>query len=242
MHIRSLTIEAFGRLRNLESGTDPFGGLVVVQGRNEAGKTSPWDGTELGGAARLRTGDGSEYEVTRRLRSTPVGTLRRNGAADAIRNDDLPFVDHVPRSVFRQVYAIRLAELAGLDDDGWEAVQDRILGRLGAQDLRPARDVAAELETAARGLWRPDRRGQPRIRLLDEEIRRISGLRPEARERAEQRRRDADRLAETRRVLESARAERAAVKEHLERLRRWVPIRDELAAASRVGAADNRGD
>ncbi|NNK64636.1 MAG: AAA family ATPase [Gemmatimonadetes bacterium] len=260
MHIRSLAIDAFGRLRDLDSGADPLGGLVVIQGRNEAGKTSlfeflctvlygiyptaadrhpfaPWDGTELGGVAQLRTRDGSEYEVTRRLRSTPVGTLRRNGRSDALRNDDLPFVDHVPRSVFRQVYAIRLAELASLDEDGWEAVQDRILGRLGAQDLRPTREVATELETAARGLWRPDRRGQPRIRQLDEDIRRISGHRPEARERAEQRRRDADRLAETRRVLESARNDRAAVKERLERLRLWVPVREELVAVSALEAS-----
>jgi uncharacterized protein YhaN len=259
MRIRSLEIEAFGRLRDLESGGAPLGPMVVIQGRNEAGKTSvfeflctllygiypttsdrhpfaPWDGAELGGVGHLTTRDGVDYEVTRRLRSAPVGTVRRNGRAEGIRNDDLPFLAHVPRSVFRQVYAVRLSELAGLDDDGWEAVQDRILGRLGAQDLRPAREVAAELETAARALWRPDRRGQPRIRQLDESIRQISARRPEARERAQSRRRAADRLDETRGVLRSAREERRRLQDRLDRLRRWVPVREELAAIASLHA------
>lgn len=252
MRIRRVEIAAFGRLEDHSSGPEPLRGLVVVEGRNEAGKSSifeflcsvlygiyptspdrhpfaPWSGAELGGTAWIGVGGGDEVRVTRRLLSAPSGTLARNGHSEAIRNEDLTFVQHVPEKVFRQVYALGLHELAGLKEEGWAAVEDRILGRLGATDLRPAREVVAELEEAARSLWRPDRRGSPRVRVLDEAIREISGRRPAVRERTEARRRAADELSELRRVLDSARKRRAADQHRLERLRILVPLRRELA-------------
>lgn len=250
MRIRRIEIAAFGGLEDRSTGSAPLDGFVVVEGRNEAGKSSvfeflcsvlygiyptaaerhpfaPWSGAELAGTARIALGEGAEIEVTRRLLSTPAGTVSQNGRTDHIRNDDLPFVAHVPLKVFRQVYAIGLSELARLDDEGWAAIEDRILGRLGATDLRPAREVAAELDDAARALWRPDRRGNPRVRQLDEAIREVAGRRPGVRARTEERRRAADRLAELRQVLASARTTREADQARLERLRRLVPVRRE---------------
>lgn len=256
MRIRRVEVHAFGRLENRCSGDAPMGGLVVIEGRNEAGKSTlfeflgsmlyglyptaldrhpyaPWTGAEMGGTAWIGLGD-EEVSVTRRLLSSPIGTLTRDGRAEAIRNDTLDFVDHVPRKVFREVFALSLSELAGLDDAGWEAVEDRILGRLGATDLRPAREVAAELENEARSLWRPDRRGSPKVRLLDEEIRAVSARRPIARGRAEERRAATDRLQELERLLESARSTRADEQRRLERLRQLVPLRRERSAIRRL--------
>ena len=251
MRIRQLEITGFGGLRDQQSGPEDLGDFVVVLGDNEAGKTTlfeflcsmlyglyptssdrhpyaPWDGDELGGALSIEL-DHERIEVSRRLRSAPTGTLVRDGRSEALRNDDLPFVSHVSSRVFRQVYALGLADLASLADEGWEAVQDRILGRLGAADLRPAREVADELESEARALWRPDRRGAPRVRRLDDAIREAAARRPSVRQHSNRRRAAAERLADTRRVLESARAAREADQELLARLRLWVPIRTELA-------------
>lgn len=256
MRIRRIEVQAFGRLENRTSGDAPLGDLVVIEGRNEAGKSTlfeflgamlygiyptaldrhphaPWSGAEMGGTAWIDVG-GEEVSVTRRLLASPTGTLTRDGRPEAIRNDTLGFVEHVPRKVFREVFALSLSELAGLDEAGWEAVEDRILGRLGATDLRSAREVAAELENEARSLWRPDRRGNPRVRQLDEEIREVSARRPLARGRAEERRAATDRLKELERLLESARATRADEQRRLERLRLLVPLRRERAAIQRL--------
>lgn len=256
MRIRRVEIQAFGRLENRTSGDRPLGDFVVIEGRNEAGKSTvfeflgamlygiyptsldrhpyaPWSGAEMGGTAWLTLGS-EEVSVTRRLLSSPTGTLAREGRSEAIRNDTLDFVDHVPRKVFREVFALSLSELAGLDEAGWEAVEDRILGRLGATDLRSAREVATELEDEARSLWRPDRRGNPRVRRLDEEIRAVSARRPIARERADERRRSTARLTELARLLDSARSTREDDQRRLQRLRLLVPVRRERGAIARL--------
>jgi uncharacterized protein YhaN len=251
VRIRHLEVAGFGGLRNQTSGPGELGDFVVVLGDNEAGKTTlfeflcsmlygiyptsserhpyaPWDGAELAGALRIQI-DQDLVDVRRRLRSSPSGTIVRDGRSESLRNDDLPFVSHISPRVFRQVYALGLADLASLAEEGWEAVQDRILGRLGASDLRPAREVADELEAEARALWRPDRRGTPRVRRLDDAIRDAAARRPEVRQKSTERRAAAERLTDTRRVLESARAAREANQTLLARLRLWVPIRTELA-------------
>ena len=96
--------------------------------------------------------------------------MSREGRQEELRNRILPCAEHVPRAVFRQVFALTLAELAGLEGESWEAVQDRLLGAMGAADVRPAREVAAALEREAAELWRPNRRGRQRVRELRERM------------------------------------------------------------------------
>ena len=155
MKIERLKIEAFGQLRELDTGFQPLGDLVVVYGPNEAGKTTlfhflatmlygfapatrdahpyaPWSGAEPAGWARIRLGDGRTWEVHRQLRGVPLGSLVREGIAEELRNRALPCAEHVPSSVFRQVYAITLSELAGLDGEGWARIQDRLIAALGS--------------------------------------------------------------------------------------------------------------
>lgn len=259
MRIEHLEVSAFGALRDFTSPSQALGDFVVVLGRNEAGKSTlfeflcsmlygiyptsaerhpyaPWDGDELGGALRIRLGD-DVVEVNRRLRSSPSGTLVRNGVTKTIRNEDLPFVTHVPSRIFRQVHALGLHELASFAEEGWEAVQDRILGRLGATDLRPAREVADELMAEARALWRPDRRGLPQSRRLDEAIREVARRRPQVRAEEAARREAATRLTEIREVLRSAKSEREADRALLERIRTLLPIRAELARIAHLRGA-----
>jgi uncharacterized protein YhaN len=256
VRIRHLEVTAFGGLRDRTSGGEPLGDFVVVLGDNEAGKTTlfeflcsmlygiyptsserhpyaPWDGTQLAGTLRIQLKQDT-IEVSRRLRSSPSGTVLRDGRSENLRNDDLPFVAHISPRVFRQVYALGLSDLASLAEEGWEAVQDRILGRLGASDLRTAREVANELEAEARALWRPDRRGAPRVRRLDDAIREAAARRPEVRQHSNRRRAAAERLADTRDVLASARTSREADQALLARLRRWVPIRTELGRVAEL--------
>ena len=251
MHVERIRIQAFGRLEELDTGPEPLGDLVVVLGPNEAGKTTlfqflatvlygfhpasrdahpytPWSGAEPAGIALLRLDDGTQLEVHRRLLSTPGGTLVRDGTTEDIRNRTLPAAEHVPLSVFRQVYAISLSELAGLGGESWACIQDRLIAGMGASDLRPARLVADELDAEAGELWRPHRRGNQALRRLRERLREL-----------EARRRD---VAEADRVLRAkvrerehiladlgrARAERESCEVYIERFRALLPIRSAL--------------
>ena len=252
MRVERIHIHAFGGLRDVDTGAEPLPGLVVVRGPNEAGKTTffhfltsllygfypatrdahpytPWGGGDIEGAARLRLSDGTAVDVHRRLLSSPAGSMAYGSRQEDLRNRTLPVVEHVPRAVFRQVYALTLAELAGLEGEGWERVQDRIVGSMGASDLLSVRQVADALESEAGELWRPNRRGNQRVRTLRERCRELRSRRQEAVEvdrRLREMVRERDRLDEELRADREAR-ERCRV--YVERYRALLPIREQLA-------------
>ena len=252
MRVERIRVDAFGRLHGLDTGPEPLGQLVVVCGPNEAGKTTlfhfmgtllygfapatrdahpytPWSGAEAAGWARIRLADGRCWEVHRQLRSGPTGSLVRDGAAEELRNRTLPCAEHVPPAVFRQVYAITLSELAGLDGAGWNRIQERLIVALGAPDLRPARAVAEELEQEAAQLWRPNRRGRQLIREQRSRLRELAAHRREvagADQDLRGRVRERDRA---RAELAGARAERESAKLYVERFGALLTVRSALA-------------
>src|SRR5690349_1804145 len=180
MRIDRIRVDAFGRLAGLDTGADALPGLVVVLGPNEAGKSTlfaflgtmfygfqpatresnphtPWGSAEAAGRIRVRLADGLAAEVERKLRSQPTTRMSLGGTTRELRNQPLPWVEHVPRAVFRQVFAVTLRELAGLDPETWARIQDKVVGSMGATDLRSARTVAEALEAEAAEIWRPNR-------------------------------------------------------------------------------------
>jgi len=263
MRVERLKIGSFGRLRGLDTGEAPLPGFVAVHGPNEAGKTTffhflttllygfqpasrdthpytPWHGGDIEGGGVLRMGGGEAWEVRRRLRSTPAGSLVRAGREEELRNRPLPCAEHVPLAVFRQVFALTLAELAGLESQSWAVVQDRLLGSMGMTDLRPARDVTSQLEREAGELWRPSRRGKQRVRDLQQELVALKGRRTEALEADRRLRERSDALERTRQELTTLREERAACRAYLERHRALAPVRAHLRRIRRL--EDEAGD
>lgn len=263
MRFDRIRVDAFGGLSGLDTGAERLGDLTVFEGRNEAGKSTffewlatllygfspasrdthpyaPWDGANPEGSAHIRLTDGATVEVRRRLLSSPAGSLVVGDAVEDLRNRPLPFVDHVPATIFRQVFALRLSELASLEGSGWEAVQDRLLGAFGANDLRSAREVADAIEAEAGRLWRPNRKGNQEIRELDERRTALRYRRTEA-AREEQAIRDAtDHLAATRLRLDQARTERVEARAFVDRYRALLPIRDQLRRIH--GLLEDAGD
>lgn len=249
MKIEQFRIDGFGRLSGLETGA--LEDLVVVLGPNEAGKSTlfhflttalygfqpasrernphvPWEADEAGGIVQVRLSDDRCAVIERRLRSAPSGRLRISGEESDLRNQPVPWVRHVPRAVFRQVFAITLAELAGLDSETWLRIQDRVMGSMGASDLRGARAVADQLEQEAGEIWRPSRRGNQRLRDLRGEIRRLRSERSAALERDQHIRglveeRDNEIVA-----VREARAERQRHKAALETTTALLPMRRRL--------------
>ena len=248
MRIERIRVGAFGRLRDLDTGPGPLPGLVVVLGPNEAGKTTlfhfltsilygfhpasregnpyaPWDGSEPTGAVTLRLDGGTRIEVERRLLSQPSGRMGVGDAVEDLRNRALPWAEHVPLAVFRQVFAVTLSEMAGLDEETWGRVQDRILGSMGSADLRPARHVVAELEEEAGQIWRPSRRGNQRAREMATQILGLKGRRREAAERDRRLRELVSEVERVRSDLQDTREARQTARLGVERVQALVPIR-----------------
>lgn len=259
MRFESIRVARYGCLAELSTGDSPLPSIVVVLGPNESGKSTvfdflstllygfrpatrdrhpftPWTGGNPEGWARLRMDDGTVQEIHRRLLSTGRARLTVDGRNEEIGNRPVPGAEDVNRVVFRQVYALTLSELAGLQRESWELVQDRLVGAMAAPDLRSARVVAAELEAEAAGLWRPDRRGRPLARALKDELRSLSDRQREALERDRMLRKKVAEMAAAEAELEALRDERARdrerrrVMEH--RLNRLLPVR---RALKRIG-------
>jgi uncharacterized protein YhaN len=261
--IDRLRVDGFGRLSGLDTGPEPLGGLVVVLGPNEAGKSTlftfltsmlygfkpasrdsnphiPWGSSEAGGEVRFRL-EGDQCAVVERvLRSTPAGTLAMSGTTLSLRNQPVPWVEHIPRTVFRQVFAVTLSELAGLDQDTWARISDRVLGSMGATDLRSARVAAELLEKDAGEIWRPNRRGKQRLREVQGEIRTLRSRRHDALERDTRMRALVDERDNVLVQLAEERKERQRHKIDLERIQELLPVKRQLdrIAALRADGGD----
>ncbi len=254
MRFESVHVARYGCLAGLAT-PDPLPSIVVVLGPNESGKSTffsfltnllygfrpaardshpytPWSGGDPEGQARIRLDDGDVVEVYRRLTSSGRGSASVNGRREDIRNRPLGAVTHVNRGIFRHVYALTLAELASLEGESWNIVQDRLVAALGMKGLTPAREVAAAFELEANRLWRPDNRGRPRVRVLTEELNELYEARHGATERDRAlRAKVAEKLAAEGALasLGEKRSRARTLREVLEdRLARVMPVRRDL--------------
>jgi hypothetical protein len=250
--IERIRVDAFGALSDFDTGADTLGPLVVVLGPNEAGKSTlfeflttalygfhpasrernphvPWGAQEASGRVQLRIGAGECVSVDRRLRSSPSGTLTSGERESELRNRPLPWVEHVPRTVFGQVFAITLGDLAGLDTETWARIQDRLVGSMGSADVGSARAVADALEREASEIWRPNRRGNQHLRVLQDEIRALRGRRMEALARDREIRTLVDERGNLEVRLRETREQRQAHRIAVERIQTLLPVRRQLA-------------
>jgi len=255
--LHRIRARAFGRFEDFDSGSTPLADLSVVVGPNESGKTTffhllhsiifglypaskdqhpytPWSGRDLDVEAEIRLESGEEWAIQRKLAGSPTARLTRPQGVENLRNQTLPCARHVTRNVFRQVFALTLAEVASLESQAWSEIQDRLIGGMGARDLVPARDVADALETEARGLWRPNRRGTQEIRVLRGRIRGAKAARAEALDADRLQRESMRELEQTTETLTAARHERKQKRRLIERITQLLPIRERMDQATRL--------
>ena len=262
MKFESIHVARYGCLENLAT-PDPLPSIVVVLGPNESGKSTffsfltnllygfrpatrenhpytPWTGGDPEGSARIRLDDGTTLEVHRRLTSSGRGGLSMDGRSEDIRNQPLAAVTHVNRGIFRHVYALTLAELASLEGESWNIVQDRLVAALGMKGLKPAREVAAAFEVEANRLWRPDNRGRPLVRVLQGELAELYERRHDAVELDRALRAKVAAKAEAEEALAALGEERRREREKREvieyRLTRLLPVQRDLVRIKELRA------
>ena len=194
MKIDGWSIEAFGPIQDwiVEGLVDH--GTVIVLGDNETGKSAlfeflatalfgfapatadahpyrPWDGRFPAGALHARLRDGRAVRIARRLTSRPEGAVEIEGRSEEVANRPVDWVGNLGRPVFTNIHALTQDEALQLDARAWQQVEDRVLGGASYDFLRPAREVVDALESQRLQLWRPDRRGKPRARVVRERVR-----------------------------------------------------------------------
>jgi uncharacterized protein YhaN len=261
MKIRGCTIGAFGHFRDFAvSELDP--GFVLIHGPNEAGKSTffhflsamlfglrpvdlskhpygPRDGSPISGRMLYVSDSGTEIVAERALRSTPSGRLETEGNGlfareQQIRNQPLPEIAHITERVFRSVFALSLSDMTGVEEKAWETIQDRLLGGLTSDDLRPARIVVTELADDASRLWRPTRRGITVSQQLDARLRDLRAAAQGARESDLRIRHLAQELAELDTRLLALERRRTDLKVVRRRSDRLAPVQSALDHVARL--------
>jgi|GEM_PF-3297964 len=164
MRIARISVTRFGPLSDLDVPLDlPLqGGVVVVEGPNEAGKSTLlrfisailFGGGSVRGALVVEHG-GTLHRIEQRgargtLALTDLGTGRSVDAAHLQR-----MVGHLDGRVYRQVFAFGLEELQAISTLTGEGVQERIFSAAVAGAGRSVREVQRELTKDIQALWRP---------------------------------------------------------------------------------------
>ena len=250
MRIKALHIKRYGAIRDW-GPVDLSPGVCVVHGPNETGKStmfdlltsmlygfSPatankhpytsWDdGLPLDFTALLVLQDGRAVQISRRLLSTPRGTLVRGEAVEDIANRPLPFVQHINRDLYQALYALTAYDLHSLNESHQAEIQDRLLGELTTTRFRPVSKVLQELERDANKLWRTDRR-RTRYSDLQDQLRLVKGKSKEAVKREAELQQHLTELRELQDKRASLERERARFKALVRQAEALAPVANAL--------------
>ena len=253
MKILSCHIEAFGAMRD-RSFPDLNAPVVIIEGDNEAGKSTffhflqtmlygiypvseekhpyaPRDGgARMEGSLTMEPDNGGQYTVTRRLRSTVTGELvGPDGRSEALGNRNARFM-HISREVYEAMYALSLYDLVALQDKdkAWQAVQDRLVGGVGGDLIRPARSVMEELDAEAKALWRSKYDRGSESKKIAERLAELRGDLGDAKKRDEELRALSNQVEEDVQRSGDLHEERRNLRVEKRKIDRLAPIRERL--------------
>ncbi|NLO81695.1 MAG: AAA family ATPase [Clostridiales bacterium] len=257
MRLVRIKARAFGCLKDWESPLlNP--GLVLVCGRNESGKSTlfnlittlfygwqpanrdsnpfiPWGLLEADCEGEIMLNDGERMTVYRRLLSRPIGMLQQGDRLVDIKNRALPYVEVLPRDVFGEVYAIELRDLKFPEMSAWESMQQFLGGQFNSF-LRPVTDVIRDLDEEANRLWRPDKRGKPRAKEIQDRLKELRGMLNEARDNEDRLQRAESMLGELQQKLGQHIARKAKLIAYIDRCERLNPVRKKLERIEQLRA------
>jgi uncharacterized protein YhaN len=249
--VRFLRLQAvvFGPLEQREFGVDSD--IVLVHGRNEAGKSSfraaietilygfkpadrelhplaqwnPGAPQTLHVECELRLDTGERLGVQRVLQSSARLCLADEGSdflGPRRSNQALRCVEWLSREVFSELYSLELGQLCALDERSRADIDDLLMPRTSALALRAPAEIRGELRKACNAIWRADNRGNTAAKKLREQLKAARHRLGEAQARD--------------RELRDARTERAEIEAELEALReRKRELEREHAVASFLG-------
>lgn len=202
MRIKKLSAECFGAFKGWES-CDLDSNIIIVHGENESGKTTlfklistilygwnpvsdnpyiPWDESYGQCEALISLKDNNDVKVKRSLKSRAEGHVLTGGVRRSLGNGPISCLNYLPNEIFNEVYMLSSDTLRFPDEKTWAMLQDELLGGQYRTMLNPVKQVMSALEEEAAGLWRSDRRGNPKDKRLGENKREMKSKLKEASE------------------------------------------------------------
>ncbi|SCY97093.1 AAA family ATPase [Alkaliphilus peptidifermentans] len=248
MKIHELNIKSFGRFTDEPPMKDLNKNLVLFYGKNETGKTTifhlirsifygfspasrdlhpynPWEIDRIDIAAKLLLDNGVEAEVNRRLLSTPRGQLIYDSNVLELKNNPLPYVNHISTEIYEKIYSLRVEDLVQLQGKGWDEIQDKLLANYGSQLIRSTRDVIKELQDEANGLYRESGRGNFLIKKLEDEMKSLKKQRLDAINRQKEIREQQERLLCINQLIGEKNSERVRLKQLVGKAKKLTPFK-----------------
>jgi len=195
MKIKKLTYKDYGKFQDKQ--VDLFPELTLIYGENEAGKSTifssiktvlygfnpanrekhplvNWETGNMALTGEIATKEGT-FLIERQLKSVPKMTridiaknqseIRRN---EAIR-ETLP----ISEALYDSVFHLTAEDLMQLEESSWEKIQQQFIFNFGMDYLNKPKEVIEQIEKEINELWRPDRRGNPKINRLESEIKKL---------------------------------------------------------------------
>lgn len=250
MRIKEIDAQNFGMFRDWKS---PYigGNLMVFFGPNESGKSTlfnlittllygwspsskeknpyvPWDGTNACCSGLIEDDGGDEFSVVRKLGSRPEGIATMSGKAYPIGNSSVDALGGLSREIYTEVFALTLDELRRPDGDVWFRLEDQMLGGEFISFLYPVHEVQEGIEREESSLWRPDRKGNAKDKVLKKELSdlkaRLKGASENERGLYELQKKLGELSSELRRKLDK----KTQLTEYINRYQRLSPVRKKL--------------
>ncbi|NMA94681.1 MAG: AAA family ATPase [Clostridiales bacterium] len=192
MKFNRFLIDAFGCIEDWESPKIEQD-IIIIKGQNESGKSTlfkaietlfygfspataannpyvPWGTSEADCKCFIDLNETDTIHIGRRLLSRPSGFIKDHNGSENLANRPLPMADHITRQIFKEVYALTADELNLPGRLLWEKIEDQILTGQYYSFIRPTGEVTKGLIDETKSLWRPDKRGKPSSRELEEKI------------------------------------------------------------------------
>jgi len=256
LRIKRIRADAFGVLNNCEYSMED-NDIVVVFGRNEAGKSTlfnliytilygfkpssrdnnryvPWGESMALCEAEIDLSDGSAITVSRKLMSSAMGKIVREGNVIEIGNRPVPELEHLPFEVFSEVFALCIDDMYFLGNSSWKMVQDRLLGGQYTGFLNSVSSVIEGVEQNASQLWRTDRRGKPKSREIDDKIHELLGELKTARENEAEIRKQQQILIDKEKELLSVRDEKVQLRAAIQKYEYIYPLKKQVHRANQL--------
>lgn len=221
--------------------------LNVVFGKNEAGKSTLYDGilTLLYGFAPAskdkhpytswRSGglqlfselesNGELFSIERSLKSTPKFNVINHNTNSVVsgRNESIFTSFNISRELYKAVFHLTSEDLNALEKLSWSQIQDKLLFSEGNDYLKPTNEVLEQIESDIRTIWRDDRKGNPKIAQLNASIATLGEQMGAALKRFELELEIVERQTNLEEQLVSVRRERLTSELHLKKER---PVRE----------------
>ncbi len=246
MKIAAINIIDYGKFDEKREIVDINPRVALFYGKNEAGKTTifnliksllygfsparaeahPYSSRKNGRiefSAKLTIGK-EEIEVYRRLLSSPKGQMFSGNRNEELKNNPLPFAEHISSEIYNKIYSLRVEDLIEIQGKAWEEVQDKLLANYGNELLRNTREVLKELNEEAAEIYRESGRGNYLIKELENKLRELKKEKSAALSRQEQLRNYDSRLKDIDQLLEAIINERISLRTAIKKTKEVMPV------------------